>query len=593
MMTLQYGCASFVRCEADGLTLHLSARLFGVDRWRTITAWFQTPVRDAHWLSAPFRVMTAEEAVPGYPRWKQVGIDVFSWILFHLMVPPDHVLVKLWQTTPWKDINRLVASKYRNAKSGQRAWAPAQMMALLVLFFVLPAPSECALLRLVAIVPLYRWFCGFGVFSPLPDHSTLHTFRKHIGAACFEAILTWIVARCLELGLIANELLYFDMTDVAAAAHAWTPYERAVLLTHALVRYLEQKEKGSAAERPVPEALRQLAAEIALEVLENKRLSQDPKAPHRVLKSLARWRQHGQERKGKAHWEVTVEEVVQALVAEEHGGPSLASEDPSHWLKELARRLKKLLPQARGDVEARVNRVSGVRLVCGYWLGFLVDSLHNVITAVRVVPLDVVQRTQMLPALEQHRERVGAYPAAVTADSAQDYFSVHQGLDNHQIEGHIASRTYNQPTSGLGPEHFTWDQHGQLHCPEGGAMTAGTPRKRGEVPFTASGCASCPRKEECLPKKQQPEGPRRILLKPLPHQRWHQNRAHTRTPAYKVAQSKRFASEGLFGLAKRLHRSGKMPYRSLAMNQIAGLMIAIVMDLSLLAQRDEAATTYL
>jgi len=56
---------------------------------------------------------------------------------------------------------------------------------------------------------------------------------------------------------------------------------------------------------------------------------------------------------------------------------------------------------------------------------------------------------------------------------------------------------------------------------------------------------------------------------------------------YKAAQSKRFASEGLFGLAKRLHRAHKMPYRSTDMNHIAGLMIAMLMNLSLLARRGQ------
>jgi transposase len=588
-MTLHYERASFVRCEAEGLTLHLSAQLFSAEMWRMIAAWFQTKIRDTHWLSAPFRVMTAEEPVPGYPRWKQMGVDVLSWVIFHLMVSPGHALVKLWQAIPWQTINRLCASRYKNAKSGQRAWAPAQLFALLVLFLVLPVPSECALLRLVAIVPLYLWFCGFGIFNTLPDHSTLHTFRKDIGTQRFEAILTWVVVRCLELGLIANELLYFDMTDVAAAAHAWTPYERAVLLTYALIRYLERMDKGIAAEQPLPEALRQLAAEIAIEVLENKRLNQDPKAPGRVLKSLERWTKRRQEAKGEARWEVALEEIVQTLVPEEKGDLPVVSKERRSWLKGLARQLKKLLPHACGDVEARINRVCGVRLVCGYWLGFLVDSLHNVITAVRVVPLNVVQRTQMWPAVEQHHERVGRYPDAVAADSAQDYFSVHQALDTHQIEGHIASRTYNRPSSGLGAEHFTWNEQGELLCPDGKVMIAGTSRKRGEVPFTAPECASCQRKDDCLPKGQQPDGPRCVCLKPLPHQRWLQNRAHTRTPQYKEAQAKRFASEGLFGLAKRLHGAGKMPYRSTAMNQIAGLMIAIVMDFSLLARRGQQA----
>jgi len=586
-MKLSYGHVSFAQCEEERLTLCLSAELFGVGLWAEIKAWFQAKAGSFPWLSAPFRVMTAEEDVPGYPRWKQVSVDVLSWLIFHLLVPPAHNLVVLWKTIDWAAINRLCAGPYKNSQSGQRAWAPAQLFALLVLFFVLPVSSESELMRLVAIVPLYRWFCGFGICSELPKRGNLYTFRKRMGVARFEAILTLVVYRCLQAGLIANELVHFDMTGVAASAHLWTPFERAVLLTQALIRYLEQAEKGIAPDEPLPEALRQLAAEVAIEVLNNKRLNKDPKAPSRVLKSFERWNQRRREAKGQALWEMALEEAVQTLLAEE--APPLPSEPKAQrrWLKAVAQKLKTLLPHARGDLEARVGWVNNVRLLCGYWLGFLVDGLHGVITAVRTVPLNIVQHSQMTPALETHKERVGDYPKAVAADSAQDYYPVHQTLDQHQIQGHIASRSHGSVGGGLGSDHFTWDERGQLVCPAGKVMPPGKPRQDGLTPFRGPDCASCQRKVVCLPKGQQPNGPRTIHLEPAAHQRWLQNREHTRTEAYKKAQKKRFASEGWFGLAKRLHGADKMPYRSTPMNQIAGLMIGIVMDLALLARHGE------
>jgi transposase len=588
--TLSYGQGSFVQCKAEELTLHLSAWVFGAGLWATIKAWFQTDVRASHWLSAPFRVMTAEEDTPGYPRWKQFGVDVLSWIIFHLLVPPDHILVKLWQIVDWAGINRLCAHIYENSESGQRAWAPAQLFALLILFFVLPVPSECALLRLVAIVPLYRWFCGLGLFTILPDHSTLYDFRKNVGVELFEAILTWVVLRCLKAGLIANQLAHFDMMGVEASARAWTPHERAVLLTLALTRYLELAHKGKAPDVPLPEALRQLAAEVVIEVLGNERLKKDPQAPSRVLKSFERWTQLQQEAKGQALWDMALEEAVKTLLGqeaeEERPESSQEPQAQRRWLKGIAQRLKDLLPHARGDLDARVGWVSRVSLRCGYWVGFLSDGLHGVITAVRTAPLNIVQHTQMIPALDAHKERVGDYPSEVAADSAQDYYPVHQALDKCQIQGHIASRDHQGRGGGLSSDHFTWDEEGRLHCPEGKVMKPGKPRKDGKTPFkaAASDCASCPRKAKCLPKGQQPDGPRLIHLEPAAHQRWLQNREHTHTDEYKEAQKKRFASEGLFGLAVRLHGADKMPYRSEPMNQIAGLMMGITMNLALLAR---------
>jgi transposase len=470
MMAVQYGHGSFAQCEAERLTLRLPARLFGVEQWALIKAWFRTDTCDSHWLSAPFRVMTAEEDISGYPRWKQARVDVLSWIIFHLMVSSNHPLVELWQIIDWAGINRLCAPAYKNSQAGQRAWAPAQMFGLLLLLFIQPMASECELLRMVAIVPLYRWFCGFGLFGQLPDHSTLYTFRSRMGKERFEAILTWIVLRCQEAGLIANELVHFDMMGVAASARAWTPYERVVLLTWGLNRYWELVEEGEVPEAPLSESMRQLAAEIAVEVIGNKRLLAAPRTSRRVLRSLDRWTARRQESKGQALWEMALEEAVGSLLTEEGTEVSGCPPESSarhRWLTKTAQRLKGLLPHARGDLDARVRRMNAVRLLCGYWLGFLVDDLHGVITDVRVVPLNVTQETQMIPALASHRRRTGDHPRAVAADSAQDYYSVHQVLDEHQIQGHIASRNHKARGGGLGSVYFTWDENGRLHCPQG------------------------------------------------------------------------------------------------------------------------------
>jgi len=222
MAALRYSQGSFAQCKAEQLILHLPARLFRADVWALITDWFRTDIRDSHWVSAPFRIMAAEEDVFDYPRWKRVHVDVLSWLIFHLLVPPRHPLVRLWQIVDWTSINRLCAPVYKNSLVGQRAWAPAQMFGLLLLLFIQPIPSECELLRMVAITPLYRWFCGFGIFGPLPDHSTLYTFRSKVGKERFEIILTWVVLCCQEVGLVANELVHFDMMGVPASARLET-----------------------------------------------------------------------------------------------------------------------------------------------------------------------------------------------------------------------------------------------------------------------------------------------------------------------------------------------------------------------------------
>jgi hypothetical protein len=504
-----------------------------------------------------------------------------------LMVPAPHPLVKLWQVIDWAAINRLCQGSYQNSQHGQRAWAPAQLFSLLVLLFVLPVRSETGLLQLVSIVPLYRWFCGFSLFSPLPDHSSLYSFRQRLGPERFEAILIWLVQQCDQQGLLGKELAFFDMMGVEASARAWSPYERAVLLTYGLIRYLTLTDQGQGPADELNTTVARLAAEVALEVLDNQKLKADPKTANRVLKSLAHWTQQRQQAKGQALWQLSLEESVQRLLVEL--AEPVVETDPAlkrAWLKKIAQRLKASLPHARGDLAAGLSWVSPAIMKCGYWLGFLVDHLHHIITGVRVVPLTVDQRTKLLPVLDQYQQQLGHYPKAVVADSAQDYDPVHQGLAQRQIEGHIASRGHQGVGGGFNSAHFTFNDQGQLLCPTGQLMRAGAARRDdGRVAYRGQGCPTCPRKQDCLPKGQQPDGPRLIYLEPLAHQRWQQNRKHCQTTAYKAAQGRRFVSEGLFGLARRLHGAEKMPYRSTAMNQIAGLLIGCVMNWTLLARR--------
>jgi transposase len=586
MSELGISTNSQISLKPTGLTIYLDVSAFLPKLWPYLQS-VLTGQTDIGWLGQPFEVMTTEADGPGAARWKYIAFDALSWFIYLLLVPADHPLVKLWQVVDWAAINRLCQVVYENSRAGQRAWAPAHMMAILILYFVVPAASEADLLRQIKIVPLYRWFCGFGLLGQLPNRKTLHTFRDRLGVERFEAILTYVVHQCLQAGLISNKMAYFDMMGVNASARRWSSYERAVLLTQALLRYWELSEPEQAPQGVLSEELQQLAAQVAIEVVGNERLKKSSTAAQRVLKSLARWQAKREQANGQALWEMSVEEAVTSLLAEETSqSKPTEPEAQASWLKQIGQALKKRLPHAVGDLDARIGQVSLGQFKCGYWLGFLVDSLSWVITAAPLSSLSLSQHFQMIPALELHQSRTGSYPDQVVADSAQDYDSVHQALDQKEIQGHIASRHHNARGGGFGAHRFSFNEAGQLECPQSEQLQPVQTKKDGRQRFSAPEptCAACSLKEQCLPQGQQPDGPRTLELNPTAHQRWLQNRENTKTQAYKEAQRKRFASEGLFGLASRLHGADKMPYRSQPMNQIAGIMIAVAIDLAILAR---------
>lgn len=583
--TIQGYGQSTISVKPDGIEIRLPKDVFR-QGWSTLLTHLLTVIGQCPVVVFSQRVMTQREPGEDAPRWIPSCIDVLSWLLFLLKVPTDHELVKLWQVIDWAEINRIASAAYKNAHGGRLAWAPAQLVALLVLMFLYGVPHETTVLARIKENIVWCWFCGFGLFGPFPAHDALYELRKRLGVAGFERILTLAVQACMEAGLVSNELVYFDLTAVVASAYRWSPYQRAVILTRALMRYLELVWAEQGPEEPLPEVLRTLAAEVALEVLPHKGLN-DVK-PERVLESVGTWEQQAQG--AEPAWKTTSEAIVEALVEEATNEvPLLETESAEsgqgvrNRLTGIAKRVMARLPHTRGDPDARVGRTTSYTWFCGYWMGFVVDSLRQVITAVVWGAGNLKQVKLFQPALKAHIQRVGT-PEAVAADSAFDDPEVHTYLDKQEIVGHITPRGHAPPRDGgYGTDRVTWvEGMSEPVCPAGQPLIPRGHPQQGRQTYEGTACSGCPLYKRCYPSG---EGqPKQFTLKPDDHRRWQENRAHSQTEAYKAAQRERFTSEGRFGLAKANHHGDKAPYRSDEMNHIAGLMIAFVMDMRLLVR---------
>jgi transposase len=572
---IQGAGTSELRWDAQGLVIRLPRQVFG-RLWDTLVARLTEVVQSRAFIAWTQPAMTVRDSGPGAPRWKVHALDVLSGLLFLLKVPLDHELVRLWAVIDWSAINALCAPLYHNAHGGPHAWAPAQMVALLVLMFLYGVPHETTLLCRVRENIVWSWFCGLGLFGPWPDHSTLHTFRKDLGVELFEQVLTLAVQACIEAGLVANELEHFDLTDVIASGHRWSPYERAVILSKALIRYLELVWAEQTPQEPFPDALLTLAAEVALETLPHKILQ--GVNPERVVQSVGAW--EAQSDPAQTAWQSTLEEAVQEELPA-GGAPPLratASAPVKVWLARAAQRILEQLPHTRGDPDARVGRTTSYTWFCGYLLGFVVDSAHHIITAVAWGVGNVKPALLFRPAMEQHRQRVLGKPKGVAADSAFDQPEMHAYLDQEGIQGHITSREHAKPRDGgFGTDCLVWHpDRWEVCCPHGTPLQPQGNGRSGRQVFVGTGCGQCPLYARCYPSGT--GEPKTFTLDPAHHRRWQQNREHCQTQEYKLAQKARFVEEGRFGLAKMNHRAGKAPYRSDEMNHVAGLMIAAVMN---------------
>jgi IS5 family transposase len=78
--------------------------------------------------------------------------------------------------------------------------------------------SERQLLRVVADRLSLRWYVGYDLSDPLPDHSSLTRIRERFGLAVFRRFFERIVEQCLTAGLVRGQDLSIDATKVAANA---------------------------------------------------------------------------------------------------------------------------------------------------------------------------------------------------------------------------------------------------------------------------------------------------------------------------------------------------------------------------------------
>ena len=115
------------------------------------------------------------------------------------LVPPDHFYRHLEQALDLGFVRDLVRDRY--AGIGRPSIDPVVLFKLqLVLFFEGPR-SEHQLLRVVADSLSLRWYVGYDLSEPLPDHSSLTRILECYGLDAFRSFFGAIVEQCIAAGL--------------------------------------------------------------------------------------------------------------------------------------------------------------------------------------------------------------------------------------------------------------------------------------------------------------------------------------------------------------------------------------------------------
>ena len=131
------------------------------------------------------------------------------------LVPEDNFFRQLDQSLNLSFIRDLVCELY--SEIGRPSIDPIVFFKLQLIAFFEGIRSERQLMETVNVNLAHRWFIGYDLDEPVPDHSSLSKIRERFGLEVFQQFFEHIVELCVQAGLVWGEELYFDTTKVQSA----------------------------------------------------------------------------------------------------------------------------------------------------------------------------------------------------------------------------------------------------------------------------------------------------------------------------------------------------------------------------------------
>ena len=132
------------------------------------------------------------------------------------LVPQDHFYRHLERSLDLTSVRDLVQRFY--AAGGRPSIDPVVFFKLQLVMFFEGLRSERQLMRVAADRLSLRWYLGYDLYEPLPDHSSLTKIRDRYGVTIFRRFFDHIVEQCQQAGLVWGKELSFDSTQVEANA---------------------------------------------------------------------------------------------------------------------------------------------------------------------------------------------------------------------------------------------------------------------------------------------------------------------------------------------------------------------------------------
>jgi transposase len=477
------------------------------------------------------------------------------------LVPPDNFYRHLEQVLDLSFVHGLVQDHY--AAGGRPSVDPVVFFKLQLVMFFEGVRSERLLMRLVADRLSVRWYLGYNLDEPLPDHSSLTRIRARYGLEVFRRFFEVIVEECQQAGLVWGQELYFDATHVLANAALDSLVPRfAVEARFAIHAHLDAL---FSAESTPPE---------------QPRAAQDREhtgSAFPVTPALP------------TPLPVDLSDAEREVLAE-------ANSTRHDWIAEAGRPQREVhgLYQRTADVristtdpDATPLRLKGGGTHLGYQTHYAVDGgKQRIILGVLVAPGEVMEHQPMLDQAWHVRFRFHLHPRQATGDTKYGTLENIRALDAMGIRAYMPLfDEWNRHPDYFGPAHFTYHTEQDVYrCPQGQLLRPCRREyqaQKTEYRANAATCNACPVKPACTPGTQG-----RIVHRSFHAAVQERVRASQQTPAYEKAMRKRKVwVEPLFGEGKQWHGMGRFRLRRLWRVNCEALLIASGQNLKRLLQR--------
>src|SRR3990170_2000238 len=170
---------------------------------------------------------------------------LFTETNLEALLPADNFYRRLEEKLDLSFVRDLVRDRYE--EMGRPSIDPVVFFKLHLIAFFDGITSERRLMETAQLNLAHRWYLGYDLDEPLPDHSSLSKIRSRYGLEAFHGFFERIVELYMEAGLVEGEELYLDATKVDANASVHTMRTR-----FSVVAAREHIEKVFA-ENPAPE----------------------------------------------------------------------------------------------------------------------------------------------------------------------------------------------------------------------------------------------------------------------------------------------------------------------------------------------------